>query len=509
MNNLLAGGTNLIVLVLMLGILIFVHEFGHFIVAKRLKIPVLEFGFGFPPRVFKFWQDHGWIEIQNRRLFVPRDFKWPQNIAVGAAVTYKTKQENGRAVLTGLDVVDAESQGLVATSTVQNFERGTVYTVNAIPLGGFVRLLGEEDPNAPGGFGKAKPAVRVAILLAGVTMNFILAYLVFCLTAYVVPPYAAVQTTRLAGIAENSPAALAGLRAGDSIVAVNGQNLKDNYAALSQTLRQNAGQQVTLTVLRGARTLDPIPVVPRVNPPAGEGPLGIALNVWTGLRVSAVEPGSVAARAGVRAGDILVFMVDPKGRTLRDQNELEQYARAHPGWKIEWNLAREGQVLEPVTVQIPETLDARTASLGLSLQTSVLDAPRIAMEQMGMVALAIPQLLGRAARGDVPANSFVGVIGIYQATGEVAQRSGALGLLQFLGLLSLNLAVVNLFPFPPLDGGHLLFVLLEWIRGGKKINPQNQGMVSLVGAAVLICLMIVISFFDIQRLLSGQPILPP
>ena len=108
----------------------------------------------------------------------------------------------------------------------------------------------------------------------------------------------------------------------------------------------------------------------------------------------------------------------------------------------------------------------------------------------------------------MPANSLVGPIGIAQVTGEVAQRAGVLGLLNLLGLLSVNLAVVNLLPFPALDGGRLIFALLEWVRGGKKIDPHKEGMVHLVGIMVLLGLMVIISFFDVQRLISGQSIFP-
>ena len=308
MNAILSGGTNLVIFILMLGLLVFVHEFGHFIVAKRLHIPVLEFGFGFPPRIKRF------------------------------------------------------------------MKRGeTEYTINAIPLGGFVRLMGEEDPKVPGGFASAKPSVRALVLLAGVTMNFVLAYVAFMISAYANPPYALIQTTRVAAVAPNSPAALAGLRNGDLVTAVNGLNVRDNYPILSQSLRDNAGRPVTLAVLRSGKTLDPISVTPRTSPPAGEGPLGIALNATRGLRVTSVQPGSIADQAGVRPGDVLVFIVDPaRGRPLRDQNELSQYALAHPGWKIEWSIQRYNQLGDPIVVQIPQNVDAQNATLGVSLQTSLL-----------------------------------------------------------------------------------------------------------------------------------------
>ncbi len=509
MDFLVSNGTNLIIFIVMLALLVFVHEFGHFITAKRLRIPVLEFGFGFPPRVWKFWQGKGWIEIQGRRIDIPRHFKLPANLAVGSRVWYKTRTENEREILTDLQVVDNENESTTLTSPVLGLDRGTQYTVNAIPLGGFVRMMGEEDPNVPGGFASAKPSVRAPILLAGVVMNVVLAYVAFMISAFASPPYAVVQTTRIAAVAPGSPAAVGGLVNGDVVATVNGQNVKDNYPALSQMLRDNAGRAVTLTVVRNGSDLGPMSVTPRSNPPAGEGPLGIALNAMRGLRITSVQPGSVADQAGVRPGDVLVFLVDPvKGITVRDQSDLEQYIRSHPGTKIEWRLQRGDRLLDPITVQIPATVNAQDAALGIDVQTLLVDVPRLAAVELVNVLGSIPTLFSQIARGALPSNAFVGFVGIYQATGEVAHAGGALALVEFLGLLSLNLAIVNLLPFPALDGGRLVFVVLEWLRGGKKIDPQKEGLVHLVGLAVLLSFMILITFFDVQRLLSGHSILP-
>ena len=508
MDTILSNATNLIIFIVMLGVLVFVHELGHFAVAKRLKIPVPEFGFGFPPRVWKFWQGAGWLEIQGKHIIIPRKFSLPQNLNVGSPVRYKTELKDGRERLIESQVINAEDSSAALASIVQNLDRGTEYTLNAIPLGGFVRLMGEEDPNVPGGFATAKPSIRPPILLAGVTMNFILAFIIFNITAVANPPYVTVQTTSVAGIQPGSPAESADLRVNDIIVTVNGQDVKNNYPALSQLLRKNAGQPVTLTILRNNKTFDPITVTPRANPPRGEGPLGIALNGWTGLRISAVEPGSVADKAGARVGDALVFLVDPKGRTLKDQNEFTQFTTTHTGWKIDWRLARGNQLLDPITVQIPDTLNSTNATLGLSLQTAWLDAPATALGDMWTVVASIPPMISQVFAGNAPANSFVGPLVIYQVTAEVAQRGGPLALLELVGLLSLNLAVVNLLPLPALDGGRLVFVILEWIRGGKRIDPQKEGMVHLVGLAVLVGLMLLISVFDVQRLISGQSILP-
>ncbi|MBI3536340.1 MAG: site-2 protease family protein, partial [Chloroflexi bacterium] len=237
----------------------------------------------------------------------------------------------------------------------------------------------------------------------------------------------------------------------------------------------------------------------------------IALQPYVGLRVTNVENGSPADRAGVKSGDVLVFFVDPKGRTLKDQAEFVDYSRAHAGLKIEWHIARDGKFIEPdpVIVQIPETVTPANATLGARLQYTLLDAPRAGAEELARIVVAIPASIVQLFRAPAPQNSFIGFVGIAQATGEVAERGGALALLEWLGLLSLNLAVVNLLPFPALYGGRLVFVALEWLRGGKKIDPQKEGLVHLVGIAVLLGMMLIVTFFDVQRLLSGHSIFSP
>ena len=507
MSAILSNTTNLVIFILMLGVLVFVHEFGHFFTAKRLGIPVLEFGFGFPPRAFVFARSEGRIEIQGRQIVIPKKFVLPQTLAVGSQVAYKTAFQNDREVLTSIEIIDAESQGMIAASQVQSFDPGTEYSINWIPIGGFVRLMGEEDPNVPGGFATAKPIARILVLLAGVTMNLAVAWLVFSTTSMLVPSAVTLQTTRIVNVAPNSPAATEGLKANDWIIAANGINVKNDYPTLSTMLRQNAGKTVTLTVVRNNSTLDPISIVPRANPPPGEGAVGIQLTGMAGPRVLAVEPGSVADRAGVQPGDGLMFLIDGK-TPAKDENEIAEYVKTHPGFKIEWTLIRNDDSIGPIVVQLPDSVTADSAKLGLKINATILDAPVEGIRSIASIALETPKFIGRIMRGEIQENAFVGVIGMAQATNELAQRGGALTLFQWFGLLSLNLALVNLLPLPAIDGGRLVFVLLEVIRGGKKIDPRKEAMVHLAGIIFLLGLMVIISYFDIQRLLAGKSIFP-
>jgi regulator of sigma E protease len=509
--GLLFNPVTLIIFGLMLGILIFVHELGHFLVAKRLGVPVYEFGFGFPPRAWRFWKSAGWIEIQSRRLIITPDFKLPEKLHVGSRVVYKSRvDDKGRDVLASLELIDPESQATTPSSLVQAFEPGTEYTLNWIPLGGFVRLAGEDDPMVPGGFQAAKPWVRAPILLAGVTMNFILAYLVFSLVSFMTPPFRAIPTTYINSVQKDFPAMQAGLLPNDQIVSVNGENVRDNPDALVKNLRDKGGQKVTLTINRDGTVLPPITVVPRLVPERpNQAIIGIGLGL-TGFRVLSVAPGSAADRAGIQAGDAVAFLIGSQTLTPKEPSELTQFVLAHPGTKLPFYLVRDEKLVDGTVkeLEIPSSVSDAQATLGLNLGKEPWEPLTEGAQTMVRIMESVPMLVAQISRAGLPDNSFVGPIGIYQATGEIAQRGGPIELIGWLGLLSLNLAIVNLFPIPPLDGGHLLFTLLEWVRRGKRIDLKKQRLISEICIIVLLGLMVVISFSDVQRLFSGRSILP-
>ncbi|MGC8880585.1 MAG: site-2 protease family protein, partial [Anaerolineae bacterium] len=169
--------------VFVLGVLIFVHELGHFILAKRFGIQVDEFAFGYPPRLFRLWQEKGKIGLGGRTLILGHRTRVPRQVDVGKRVVYTSRQEpNGEEVVTQLELVpDNMSDEEVFQKygrpvyVVEQIERGTEYTFNLIPFGGYVRMLGEEDPSAPRSFASKSKRVRIAVLVAGAAMNILLA----------------------------------------------------------------------------------------------------------------------------------------------------------------------------------------------------------------------------------------------------------------------------------------------------------------------------------------------
>jgi regulator of sigma E protease len=216
-----------IIFVLVLSVLVFVHEFGHFITAKRLGIHIEEFGIGFPPRLIGVVRDAEgkWRLVKGQNTPKPAELGGPR----------------------------------------------TIYSINAIPLGGFVRPVGEDDPLVPGGLASAPKRVRLAVLFAGPLFNLIFAFLIFVIGFRLGWPDRVVVNRVVSG----TPAETAGLRAEDVIVNAGGQNI--HYPnQLSDMTYSHLGQPLSLVVQRGGQNLA-LTVTPRSQWPDNEGPMGIEM----------------------------------------------------------------------------------------------------------------------------------------------------------------------------------------------------------------------------------------
>jgi len=301
----------------------------------------------------------------------------------------------------------------------------TEYTINAIPFGGFVRMLGEEDPSHPDSFAAKSKLTRAGALLAGPLMNIVLAFILFIgvgLIGFDIP----IGSVAIIGVAPGSPAAEAGLQEGDTILIIDGLTVRNTYE-LSRYTRERLGEEVTLSVKRGEETL-PVRLTPRQEPPANEGAMGVII----------------------------------------------------------------------------QTVDIVGADkLRYSLWETIPMAGRMIVDVIAAIFSGLAGMIQGVIDPDI-----AGPIGIAAATGEVA-KSGLIALTQFTAFLSIQLAIFNLLPFPGLDGGRLAFIALEALRGGKRMAPEKEGLIHLVGLAILIGLMLIVSYQDVARLLSGQPILPP
>jgi regulator of sigma E protease len=323
--------------------------------------------------------------------------------------------------------------------------RGTRYSFNWIPLGGFVKMLGEDgdievqklrerglseaaiDKAMAGAFNRKPVWVRLLVLLAGVAMNFILAGVLFAV-AFSLPVPQGRGPLTITEVQAGSPAENAGLQPGDVIVAADGRTF-DVSRELTAYVRSRAGSEVTLGIERDGKLIE-VDVVPRELTPEmearGLGPIGFTY-----------EPDR--------------FVEVPS------------------------------QVSSPVE----------------AVSTGFAEAGYLAWRIPGGLAEAVGGLLGLNPN----AGTAVGPIGIAEETGKVLQAPLVSQLL-FMGILSVNLAVLNVLPFPPLDGGRIAVVLIESLRR-RRLPAEREALIYLTGFMVLIVLVILISIQDVRRLIEG------
>ncbi|MFH0810588.1 MAG: M50 family metallopeptidase [Pseudomonadota bacterium] len=299
----------------------------------------------------------------------------------------------------------------------------TTYSINPLLLGGFVKMAGEEDPTAPGALASKGIGPRILVLGAGALMNALLPIVLFS-RAFMLPHNIALSQVTIQEVKPDSPAALAGIRVGDTVLAVNNREVR-NSADLQRYIQMHLGEQTTILVKHADTSTQSVSLVPRWRPPAGQGATGVVINGGT--------PTIVGERL--------------------------------PFWQA-----------------IP-------MGLGECLDTFILFKNSIILMVIGTAPVAI-----------------AGPVGIAQITGEVA-KAGIGPLLEFAAFLSINLAIVNIFPLPALDGGRIAFVLLEWVRRGKRISPRVEGLVHTIGFALLLMAIMLVTYQDIFRIISGEGII--
>lgn len=416
--------------ILVLGILVMVHELGHFLTARLFKVRVEEFGIGFPPRVYPS------REVVRRR------------------------RESGK----------------------------TVYSLNALPLGGFVRLAGENgvstapEPSSDGGefslSGAAaaeddpgafatKPAwQRALVLIAGPFNNMVLAMLlVLFMLAVIGTPHTEVEVV---GVAKGSPAMNARIQPGDVIWSINGQKPQDASDVKSLILA-HVGQRVSVQIRRGNQ-MQTVSLVPRAPSQyrCDEGSMGVL--------TSPLNPHYAPVPLGQAAGTALnVPLAVVQGILALPQ----QMGGGAPQ-----------SLCTPVTPYLTfgnHWTDAGSISNLLpSTKSTVLDDPCIATQSGG--GLAGP----------------IGIIRLVGCEANAVPTQGWLPLLTLMVQLSATLAIVNLLPIPALDGGRLLFVLIS-VVARRRVRPEVEGMAHALGMAALLTLMLVISWHDLANWLSQRP----
>lgn len=439
-----------------IGVLVAIHEYGHFWVARRMGVKVLRYSIGFGTRIWGF---------------------------------------TGR-------------------------RSGVEYWLSAIPLGGYVKMLDEREgavaeSEKPYAFNRQHPAKRIAIVAAGPGVNFLFAILAYWFVFMI--GIAGIKPV-IGPVADGTLAAASGLQARDEIVAIDDRPVGD-WQELRLTLLDRGldGDPITLDVARpdaGRRSMTIDLSSAPSDPEALFERLGLApYQPPATPRIAGVVEDSPAARAGLESGDD-VTAID--GRALDSPQDLVDYVQARPGERVELDVTRDGERLElPVTLARVDGDDGEPrGQLGarIGVDAAAWDAMRTT-RQLGPLA-AIPaavdktwevsaltvRLMARMVTGDVSWRNVSGPIQIANIAGQTASV-GLEAFVGFLALVSVSLAVLNLLPVPVLDGGHLLYYSIEWIRG-RPLSEAVQVAGQQAGMVALLMLMTLAFYNDILRLLG-------
>jgi regulator of sigma E protease len=443
--------------VVAVGLLVTVHEFGHFWVARRLGFRVLRFSVGF-----------------GRPLFTH---------------------------IGGRDRIE--------------------YVVAAIPLGGYVKLLDErEGPVEPAelsrSFTRRPPWQRIVVLLAGPAFNIIFAVLILWGMLWV--SGVTEVRPRIAEVTPGSLAASAGLKAGDEIRAVNGAQVSGVRDVVFDLLdAMSARGDIALTVRGSAGEIREAQInVPdaaerrRLTEPSElfRG-LGLALGPPVPPVLGTVIPGGPAARAGLAAGDRLISI---DGVPMSDFRDVVNYIKGHPGSTVSIEYQRdrlshrvevqvagedvEGKRIGRIHVEQPKTIAYPPSMLLHTKLTAGSALVRAGGEAWNMTVLQA-RLFWRMVLGRVSLKNLSGPLSIAEFAGDSAE-AGVASFLSFLVLISLSLGFLNLLPIPILDGGQILFQAVEWLKGSP-LSERVQAVGQQVGIALLIVLMGVALYNDIAR----------
>ncbi len=450
----------LLVFVVVFAGMIFLHESGHFLAARLFKIPVDEFGFGFPPRLLRFWRAKGKLVLDNQEIVIPSNFDLPfeRSVALKKQVHATADLVDDKMVLRTIELVQRETEaqempdlladlhssqapivtpqqrGAIELQGVANeIEPGTEFTINILPLGGFVRPLGENDPDVPGGLAAANPWKRLGVLIAGPLMNLLTAVIIYSImvaqTGMPIPGQISV-----AQVEPGSPAAQAGILPNDIIVKVDGQSITDMNTARN-TIRAHLNQPIQLVLQRNGKDIN-ITATPLSSRSLQQGALGVALTYPT----------------------------------------------------------RPASLVESLTSGV--TVTALQAAVILYLPIGVLRGA-IAPSDARLIGLkGMYDMFGAAIQQDATTREQQSAVP--SSTGNAAASSAAQptdDTLSLIGFLSMSLGLLNLLPIPALDGGRILFTLPE-ILIKRRIPPHVENLINGVALLMLILLMVYVNVMD-------------
>jgi regulator of sigma E protease len=446
--------TTVISFIVVIGVLILIHELGHFLVARWAGVGVERFSIGFGPVLLR-WRG-----------------------------------------------------------------KETEYCLSVIPMGGYVKMMGEENPLEGGETMPYDPSkafslkplwVRFLIVFAGPGMNFLLAAVIFMIVLATVgrPVWPAV----IGRVAPDGPAAQAGLRTGDVVTAVDGRRTA-HWEDLERAIAASSGRPLRLTVPRDGSVREVV-VTPRLtevrDPIFKDARQAWELGAGPQLlpQIGSVNPGSPADKAGFRAGDVVVAVA---GQPVFTPEELMQAIQKRAGQTFEVTVERDGRRHAlPVTAtavkeKTPTGEEIEVGRIGVGIVTKTVNyepySPHVAVwngivKTWDMTALTAKGLWKIVSR-QIDSSNIGGPIQIASEAGRQA-KEGAASLALFTAIISVNLALLNLLPVPMLDGGHLFFFIIEAIMG-RPLSLRKREAAQQLGFVLLMLLMVYALYNDLVRI---------
>jgi regulator of sigma E protease len=429
-----------------LGVLIFVHELGHFLAAKRVGIKVLKFQLGFNP-------------------------------------------------------------------TILSFRRGdTEYGIGALPLGGYVKMAGENPDEARTGrsdeFLSKSKWQRFQVLIMGPTMNLLLALVLTAVVLYQGAERAAYedQPVVVGAVAAGSPAAKIGIQPGDRIVAVADHQVntwEDFYLAVGTRPNREVPIRFVHNGNEVTHTITPLAAPGQSRFDIGE--IGVLPNSHPHIR--AVSAGEAAERAGLKANDVVVAV---DGKTITFGSQLKEAIASKPDQPIALSILRDGS---PQTIKATPARRGDSGLLGIiiaddtvSVKPGAVQAVRMSVQKnIQYAGLIFETVWGLITRQTSP-KQLMGPVAIAQLSGESAQL-GWIALFSLMASISLNLGLLNLLPIPVLDGGHILIMGLEGLAR-RDFSVRVKEKMLLAGFVVLMMLMVTVIYNDLTRISWIERLMP-
>ena len=436
--------TSIFAFVFVLGVLIFVHELGHFLMARRIGVRVLTFSLGFGPKLL-------------------------------------------------------------------SFRRGdTEYCISAIPLGGYVKMAGENPEDARTGasdeFLSKTKWQRFQVLVMGPLMNLTLAVLVMAVVLYQgaqVPAFDQ-KPVYVGSFLENSVAKAAGVLPGDHIVAIDGKPT-DTWEQFSLAIMPKAKRPITMTVERDGKTID-IPMTPGAQGKFEIGDVGVLPVMHP--QIIGLEKTAPAQEAGLQTGDIVMAAA---GERNVSRDRLVEIIKANEGKPITLELRRNGTPLEvtvtPRTVRDIVMIGAQLSMWELrTVEPGPFEALKMSFVQNWTWARMIVQTLGGLFTRDTSVKQLMGPVAIADLSGTAAEQ-GWVSLFSLMAMISLNLGLLNLMPIPVLDGGHIAILALEGVSR-RDFSMKVKEKMLLAGFVLLLMLMVTVIYNDLTRIQWIEKLMP-